>query len=153
MQVSENAIVLKDVSIGQLAAVARLFLEKAGGEKIWLVEGEMGAGKTTFIKAICATLGVIDNMSSPTFSIINEYRTVNNDVIFHFDFYRLKKEAEAIDIGIEDYLYSGAYCFIEWSEKIKNLIPDDYVVVKIQPTTETTRTLSLTNHGREEKRI
>ncbi len=153
MQVSENALELNDVGPDQLTAVARLFLERAGGEKIWLIEGEMGAGKTTFVKAICALLGVKDNMSSPTFSIVNEYETERHEIIFHFDFYRLKNEREALDIGIDDYFYSGAYCFIEWSEKIKNLIPDDYVVVKIQPTSETTRTLSLTTHGREEKRI
>jgi tRNA threonylcarbamoyladenosine biosynthesis protein TsaE len=153
MQVSENALVVNDVGLDQLTEVARLFLERAGGEKIWLIEGEMGAGKTTFIKSICALLGVKDNMSSPTFSIVNEYEADDKGIIFHFDFYRLKNEREALDIGIDDYFYSGAYCFIEWSEKIKNLIPDDYVVVKIQPTTETTRTLSLTTHGREEKRI
>lgn len=153
MQVSEETIVLHDVGIDQLTEVASLFLQKAGKERIWLVEGEMGAGKTTFIKNLCAWLGVKDNMSSPTFSIVNEYETANNQVVFHFDFYRLKNEREAIDIGIDDYFYSGAYCFIEWSEKIKNLIPDDYVVVNIQPITETTRTLSLTIHGREEKRI
>lgn len=153
MQVSENALVLSDVGLDQLTEVAILFLQRAGGEKIWLIEGEMGAGKTTFVKSICAVLGVKDNMSSPTFSIVNEYEAENKQIIFHFDFYRLKNEREALDIGIDDYFYSGAYCFIEWSEKIINLIPDDYVVVKIQPTTETTRTLSLTTHGREEKRI
>jgi tRNA threonylcarbamoyladenosine biosynthesis protein TsaE len=153
MQVSEETIVLRDIGIDQLTEVASLFLKKAGQERIWLVEGEMGAGKTTFIKALCVLLGVKDNMSSPTFSIVNEYETVKSEVVFHFDFYRLKNEREAIDIGIDDYFYSGAYCFIEWSEKIKNLIPDDYVVVNIQTITETTRTLSLTIHGREEKRI
>lgn len=153
MQVSEETIVLRDIGIDQLTEVASLFLKKAGQERIWLVEGEMGAGKTTLIKALCVLLGVKDKMSSPTFSIVNEYEIVNNEVVFHFDFYRLKNEREAIDIGIDDYFYSGAYCFIEWSEKIKNLIPDDYVVVNIQPITETTRTLSLTIHGREEKRI
>ena len=153
MQVSENAFVVNEVGLNQLTEVARLFFERAGGEKIWLIEGEMGAGKTTFIKSICALLGVKDNMSSPTFSIVNEYEAYDKVIIYHFDFYRLKNEREALDIGIDDYFYSGAYCLIEWSEKIKNLIPDDYVVVKIQPTSETTRTLSLTNHGREEKRI
>lgn len=153
MQVSEAILVKHDVGIDELSEVAGLFLEKAGGGKIWLVEGAMGAGKTTFIKAMCTLLGVKDKMSSPTFSIVNEYAAANHQAVFHFDFYRLKNEREAVDIGIDDYFYSGAYCFIEWSEKIPNLIPDDCIVVNIQPITETTRTLSLTIHGREEKRI
>lgn len=153
MQISEETLVKQDVSIDQLNEVAHLFLQKGGDEKIWLVEGEMGAGKTTFIKALCSQLGVTDTMSSPTFSIVNEYEADKRSSVYHFDFYRLKNEQEALDIGVEEYFYSGAYCFIEWSERVKNLIPDDYIVVNIQPLTPTTRTLSLTIHGREEKRI
>lgn len=98
--------------------------------KIVLVNGEMGAGKTTLIKAICAELGVVDATSSPTFSIVNEYKMANG-FVYHFDFYRLKNEAEAIDMGIMDYFYSGNCCFIEWSEKILNLIPEQYSVINI----------------------
>jgi tRNA threonylcarbamoyladenosine biosynthesis protein TsaE len=92
----------------------------------------MGAGKTTFIKAICKFLGVDENISSPTFSIVNEYRTSNNQKIFHFDFYRLKSEHEALDIGCEEYFYSGHYCFVEWPEKIIYLLPEDSVHVSIK---------------------
>ena len=148
MQVSEVPLIVDDVEVSDLPVVAAQFLSRAGEEKIWLIEGEMGAGKTTFIKTLCKQLGVIDSMSSPTFSIVNEYLTSTNEHVFHFDFYRLKSEREAIDIGIEDYFYSGAYCFIEWSERIKSLIPEHHALVSIQPKNQTTRTLSLTIHGR-----
>ncbi len=148
MRVSEETLVKDDVHLSQLSEVAAQFIDRAGHEQIWLIEGEMGAGKTTFIKALCLQLGVIDSMSSPTFSIVNEYLTSGSKHVFHFDFYRLKSEREAIDIGIEDYFYSGAYCFIEWSERVKNLIPERHVLVAIHPKTQNTRTLSLSIHGR-----
>jgi tRNA threonylcarbamoyladenosine biosynthesis protein TsaE len=91
----------------------------------------MGAGKTTFIKAICEQLGVKDTISSPTFSIVNEYLTTKGDKVFHFDFYRIKTEQEAYDMGYEDYFYSKAYCFVEWPEKIETLLPPDTVNVNI----------------------
>jgi len=100
-------------------------------KKVFAFYGQMGAGKTTFIKEICKILGVIDNTSSPTFSVINEYKTTKGESVFHFDFYRLKNETEAYDLGYEDYLYSGNYCFIEWPEKIGELLPEDAVKVSI----------------------
>lgn len=92
----------------------------------------MGAGKTTFIKSLSKLLGVNDTMSSPTFSLVNEYQTSQNQKIFHFDVYRIKSEDEALDMGIEEYLYSGNWCFIEWSEKIPNLIPDEHSLITIK---------------------
>ena len=100
-------------------------------EKIILFNGEMGVGKTTLIKEICRTLGVQNTTSSPTFSIVNEYVIANNQMIFHFDMYRLKSENEALDMGIDDYLYSENWCFIEWSEKIINLIPANHSVIEL----------------------
>lgn len=101
-------------------------------KKVILFNGEMGAGKTTFIKSLSKLLGVNDTMSSPTFSLVNEYQTSQNQKIFHFDVYRIKTEDEALDMGIEEYLYSGNWCFIEWSEKIPNLIPEEHSDVTIK---------------------
>jgi tRNA threonylcarbamoyladenosine biosynthesis protein TsaE len=92
----------------------------------------MGVGKTTFIKALAKELGVTDATSSPTFSLVNEYKTANGELLYHFDVYRLKSESEALDFGIDEYLYSGNWCFIEWSEKIPNLLPDDYSEITIK---------------------
>lgn len=99
--------------------------------KFVVFDGEMGAGKTTFIKYICKNLGVSDTVSSPTFSIVNEYQTSNN-TIYHFDFYRLNSEEEAHNIGIEEYFYSGNICLVEWAFKIPNLLPSKYLQVKIE---------------------
>ena len=101
-------------------------------KKVILFNGEMGAGKTTFIKAFSKLLGVNDTMSSPTFSLVNEYQITQNQKVFHFDVYRIKSEDEALDMGIEEYLYSGNWCFIEWSEKIPNLIPEEYSLITIK---------------------
>lgn len=101
-------------------------------KKVILFNGEMGAGKTTFIKSLSKLLGVNDTMSSPTFSLVNEYQTSQNQKIFHFDVYRIKSEDEALDMGIEEYLYSGNWCFIEWSEKIPNLIPEEHSLITIK---------------------
>ena len=100
--------------------------------KVFAFYGEMGAGKTTLIKRIIEELGAEDAGSSPTFSIVNEYQSPHEGSIYHFDFYRLESEEEAFDIGYEDYIYSGYYCFIEWPEKITNLLPESYVRVTIQ---------------------
>lgn len=121
-------------------------LLKNSTSKIWLVDGEMGAGKTTLIKLVCEALGVKETMSSPTFSIVNEYTTQNRQTIYHFDFYRLKKDTEAMDIGVEEYLDSGNYCFLEWSEKIASLLPADSFKVKIKEHTLSTRLIEYTDH-------
>ena len=116
-------------------------------EKVWLLQGQMGAGKTTLAKALCKALLVNDTMSSPTFSIVNEYKTSANESIYHFDFYRIKSQQEAFDIGVEEYFYSGSYSFVEWGEKIPDLLPDRYVTVAIQIESETQRTISIETNG------
>lgn len=112
-------------------------------EKVILFNGEMGAGKTTFIKALCHALGVHDVTSSPTFSLVNEYVSESGNTLYHFDVYRLKSETEALDMGIEEYLYSGNYCFIEWAEKIPNLIPEKHSVINIETLSDGNRRLTL----------
>ena len=109
---------------------AREFINNIGSHKVFAFYGKMGAGKTTFIKAICEELGVDDVITSPTFAIINEY-SGKDDTIYHFDFYRIKKLEEVYDMGYEDYFYSGALCFIEWPELIEEVLPEDAVKVQI----------------------
>ena len=104
--------------------------------------GEMGAGKTTFIKAICEELGVEDVITSPTFAIVNEYSLADGDCIYHFDFYRIKKLEEVYDMGFEDYFYSGALCFIEWPELIEEVLPEDAVKVNITENADGSRTIN-----------
>lgn len=118
-------------SLEQLPHAAKEITNFCSKENIFAFYGEMGSGKTTLIKTICIELGVTDNTSSPTFSLINEYQTKDNKKIYHFDFYRIKNENEAYDLGYEDYFYSGAYCFIEWPEKIASLLPKEYVKIHI----------------------
>lgn len=119
------------VEEGELKEVAKTLIEFAGEEKVWIFKGEMGAGKTTFIRYICSELGVNENVSSPTFSIVNEYSRKNGQLVYHFDFYRIEKEREAVDIGCEEYFYSGGICLIEWPEKILNLLPERIIEVNI----------------------
>lgn len=127
----------------ELPGAAKRLLEFYPEEKIFLFEGAMGAGKTTFIKALCAELGVKDTASSPTYSIVNEYDYPYGN-IFHFDFFRIKSEIEAYDLGFEEYIYSGSYCFIEWPEKIEGLWPDSYIKVAIAHTNDQLRTITVT---------
>ena len=110
---------------------ARAMLGEFPGSRVFAFYGSMGAGKTTFIKAVCAVLGVADIVQSPTFSIINEYKTVAAESVFHFDFYRIRKTEEVFDIGYEDYLYSGSYCLMEWPELIEALLPEDTIRIRI----------------------
>jgi len=119
-------------STDELAKAAKEFIEVVKDKRTFAFNGQMGAGKTTFIKAICEQLGVKDTISSPTFSIVNEYLTTKGDKVFHFDFYRIKTEQEAYDMGYEDYFYSKVYCFVEWPEKIASLLPPKTVNVSIK---------------------
>ena len=144
----------REVRQEDLRQVAKAFLERAGHCRVWLLYGEMGSGKTTFVKSLCAHLGVTDMASSPTFSIVNEYETDDHRKIYHFDFYRIKNEAEAYDIGTEEYFYSGHLCLVEWPEKIPSLIPPEHVEVLITVENLTQRTIAISVHdGQEKKRI
>lgn len=113
-------------SLDELDEVSRQLIDEAGTNRVWLFEGEMGAGKTTLIKAICRAVGVVSVVQSPTFGLINEYTTQAGEPVYHFDCYRLRNEAEALDIGLEEYFDSGHYCFVEWPEKIEALWPVAY---------------------------
>ena len=124
--------------ISQIREAARQFVEQIGEHRVFAFYGKMGAGKTTFIKAICEELGVTDVITSPTFAIVNEYE----GPIYHFDFYRIKRIEEVYDMGYEDYFYSGALCFIEWPELIEELLPDDAVRVNIVEQSDGSRLVS-----------
>ena len=127
---------------GALPDAAKWLIEQNTDKRVFVFQAAMGAGKTTFIKAICEYLHVEDSTSSPTFSIVNEYSSENGPV-YHFDFYRLKDEQEAYDLGYEEYFYSGDYCFIEWPEKIPNLIPEDAAIVKIEVAEDQSRLIKI----------
>lgn len=130
-------------SIEDIEAIAEQVLEYCGEHKVIAFYGDMGAGKTTFIKGVCKVLGLTDNVSSPTFALVNEYYTVLGDTVFHFDFYRINSVREAFDIGYEDYLYSGNYCLIEWPEKIEELLPENTVKIHIQAREDNSRLLTI----------
>ncbi len=117
-------------SINELGTVAEQLLDFAKDERFFVFEGDMAAGKTTFIKSLCEALGITDVVSSPTFAIVNEYESPAGPV-YHFDFYRLKNLQEAFDIGYEEYFYSGNYCLVEWPQKVAELLPDRYIKVAI----------------------
>ncbi len=120
-----------EFSQSEIPAIAKELL-KHSSSNVWLFHADMGAGKTTIIKAICKELGVTENISSPTYSIVNEYHSSNDQVIYHFDFYRIQEEEEALDIGTEEYLDSGALCLIEWPNKIDSLLPENTMNIHIQ---------------------
>ena len=129
-------------SLDDINQAARKFIELMGEHRLFAFYGGMGAGKTTFIKALCQELGVADNVSSPTFAIVNEY---GSDIgpIYHFDFYRIKSPAEVMDLGFEDYAYSGNLCLMEWPELIEDLLPDNTVNVHIAETSNGMRTVTI----------
>ena len=132
-------MVIRIENLDEIAAAAREFVDAMGDRKVFAFYGKMGAGKTTFIKAVCEELGVTDVINSPTFAIVNEYVDGRGDPIYHFDFYRIKREQEALDIGFEDYVYSGNVCFMEWPEMIENILPDDTTKVTIEEDTDGSR--------------
>jgi len=132
-------IVIKD--IGDLHQAARKFIGSTKGYKIFAFYGQMGAGKTTFIKSLCEALGAEDVVTSPTFTLVNEYRTTGGDPIYHIDFYRIRKTEEVFDFGIEEYFSSGNYCFMEWPELIEELLPPGTVKVRINVEGDEQRTV------------
>jgi tRNA threonylcarbamoyladenosine biosynthesis protein TsaE len=130
-------------SLDEIENVAKKILTE-NPKKVILFYGNMGVGKTTLIKSIAKELGVNDATSSPTFSLVNEYQINTNQYLYHFDVYRLKNEVEALDMGIDEYLYSGNWCFIEWAENIPSLIPDEHSIIKIELLPDGKRHLILT---------
>ena len=133
---------IKIQSLEQIHEAARQFIEAMGENTVFAFYGKMGAGKTTFIKAVCEELGVTDTVTSPTFAIVNEYRSdTTGELIYHFDFYRIKKLEEVYDMGYEDYFYCGAVCFIEWPELVESLLPDDAVRVIVTDNGDGTRSI------------
>jgi tRNA threonylcarbamoyladenosine biosynthesis protein TsaE len=133
-------ITIKDLD--HIEEAAREFIGQMGDDTVFAFYGKMGAGKTTFIKALCKLLGVEDEVNSPTFAIINEYRSQTTaELIYHFDFYRIKKLEEVYDLGYEDYFYSGALCFIEWPELVEELLPLDAKKVTITENSDGSRTI------------
>ena len=135
-------ILIKDKQ--HLSSSAKQLLKNYGDKKIFAFYGSMGAGKTTIIKAICASLGAVDIVSSPTFTLVNEYKTSGGETIFHIDFYRIKKQEEVYDFGIEEYLTGDSYCFMEWPELIEELLPPETVIVRISVDDQEQRILSIT---------
>ena len=127
-----NNMTLEIKSIKTINLTAQQFIDQMGDRTVFSFNGKMGAGKTTFIKSICETMGVKETVNSPTFSIVNEYEAANGRIIYHFDCYRINKIQEALDLGAEEYLYSGNLCFIEWSENIAPILPDSIINVNIE---------------------
>lgn len=129
-------------TVDGLVSIAEAILADKSEDRIFALEAKMGAGKTTLIKALCKALGVEETVSSPTFSLVNEYETADSHPVFHFDFYRIKKLEEVFDIGYEEYFYSGEYCFIEWPAMVLELLPESYVYVSIEVNDNDERVIS-----------
>ena len=139
-QASTKVLMKKNYTLKQLPQIAQQIIVDSS-EKTLLFYGSMGVGKTTLIKEIVKQLGVNDVVSSPTFSLVNEYQSKNGETIYHFDFYRIHNEEEALDIGIEDYFYNNDWCFIEWPEKVKNLLPLNVVEIHLSLNNDETRNI------------
>ncbi|MBQ7878270.1 MAG: tRNA (adenosine(37)-N6)-threonylcarbamoyltransferase complex ATPase subunit type 1 TsaE [Bacteroidaceae bacterium] len=136
-------IIIEAATINEYPEAAHRFLDIMNDNRIFAFYGKMGAGKTTFIKNICEQMGVEDCINSPTFAIVNEYEAANADTIYHFDFYRIKNIDEVYNMGYEEYLYSNAYCFIEWPELIEELLPEETIKVFIEETEHGSRIIRL----------
>ncbi|MCY1634414.1 tRNA (adenosine(37)-N6)-threonylcarbamoyltransferase complex ATPase subunit type 1 TsaE [Marinifilum sp. D737] len=134
---------LKINSLEDINSVAAEFIKLVGDKRIFAMHGAMGVGKTTFVKAICEEMGVQDTINSPTFAIVNEYHTAKENIIYHFDFYRIDDVQEAYDFGYEDYFYSDAMCFIEWPEKIDSILPNDTIEVHFNEEADGSRSIRI----------
>jgi tRNA threonylcarbamoyladenosine biosynthesis protein TsaE len=135
---------IKNYALEELPIIAKEII-KSAKHKVLLFYGEMGVGKTTLIKEIVKQLGSMDTVSSPTFSLVNEYHTTNGEKMYHFDFYRINNENEALDIGVEEYFYSGYWCLAEWPDKVENLLPLNSVTITITSSSDQLRTIELNN--------
>ena len=133
-------------TLDRIDEIAQLLIQEAGDQKVWIFRGEMGAGKTTLIKSLAKALKVADSVSSPTFGIVNEYQTQAKELLYHFDFYRLDDPMEALDIGIEEYFYSGNYCWLEWAEKIAPFLPEQFFHIELALASKTGRILTFHHH-------
>jgi len=131
-----------------LGEAAKKIIDYSDNQNIWIFYGEMGSGKTTLIKAIASQFEVVDNVHSPTFSIVNEYGNLKDETFYHFDFYRIKNITEAMDIGVEEYFDSGNLCFIEWPQKIEPLLPENYLRIDMNITSQSGREINICHHGR-----
>jgi tRNA threonylcarbamoyladenosine biosynthesis protein TsaE len=136
---------IKNYALDELPAIAKEII-KSAKNKVLLFHGEMGVGKTTLIKEIVRQLGSSDTVSSPTFSLVNEYHTDNDEKVYHFDFYRINNENEALDIGVEEYFYSDCWCLVEWPNKVENLVPLNAVTITIISNSDQLRTIELRNN-------
>ncbi len=133
----------KEYSIGDLTDVAEMILESLDGRNVVVFRGEMGAGKTTLISALCEVLGVEDDVTSPTFALVNNYLTAAGDDLYHFDLYRIDRIEEAYDMGYEEYFYGSGLCLVEWPEKVEELIPDDAMTVRLEVLSPTHRAITI----------
>ena len=140
-------LVLKAKGLAELPTVAKAIMSEGKGFDIWLLMGEMGAGKTTLSKALGKVLKVLDEVQSPTFSIVNEYLTEDNTTVYHFDFYRLESVDEAIAMGVQEYFYSGNICWLEWPQKVEAILPERFLRIDIEDTLEGNRTFKISKHG------
>lgn len=129
--------------LDEIEKAAKAMIGAAEEEKVWVFQGDMGAGKTTLIKALAKAFTVSDQVSSPTFGIVNHYENQSGEIFYHFDFYRMDDPAEALDIGIEEYFYSGNYCWLEWAEKIAGFLPEKFFLIRIINDSDSQRTLNL----------
>jgi tRNA threonylcarbamoyladenosine biosynthesis protein TsaE len=130
-------------SLDEIDSVSQKLIDLAGENKIWIFKGEMGAGKTTLIKSLAKAFDIIDQVSSPTFGIVNHYENRHQEEFYHFDFYRIDNPMEALDIGIEEYFYSGNYCWLEWAERIGSFLPEQFFLIEIITDSPKQRTLNL----------
>ncbi len=142
---AETKLICSDLT--ELDTIANSIKNQAGKSKVWLFEGELGVGKTTLIKSICKSFGVIDMVNSPTFPIINVYLNHLNHIFYHFDFYRVKDREEAIDLGCEEYFFSGDYCFIEWPSIVEDLLPPGVLRIRLERDQKTRLILYLHKNG------